>query len=372
MDFELDRNTLEMKRKAREFALKEFTPELAELCDREERYPEEIRRRAFEAGFLDMANPWTMLVAMEEFSRVDAGLGISALVSAFGSELLMLYGTDEQRKKYLEPVFRGERISAVGVTDPAAGSDVAGIRATLRKEKGGYILNGQKVFITNGTIANHYYVLARSGPPTAERRHANMTLVIVDGDAPGFTAVQMKGKLGMRASKTAELNFSDVWVPEENRVGEEGKGFYYIMTFFNISRIYVAAQAVGIAQGALDRLNAYIEGLAAKGSPIAGKESTMFLRAEIATAVEAARLITYRAASKLFKMDPDPVLTSMAKYLAARTAAETTRKVLEFMGQDGLHSDMERAYRDAKIMEIWEGSNEVEKLVISRMMGRSK
>jgi alkylation response protein AidB-like acyl-CoA dehydrogenase len=371
MDFELDEKTIKMKEKAREFALTEFTSELAELCDREERYPDEIRRKAYAAGFIDMANPWTMLVAMEEFCRVDAGLGVSALVSAFGSEVLMLYGSEAQKKKYLEPVLRGEKISAFAVTDPGAGSDVAGVSATLTKKGNGYLLNGQKIFITNGSIANHYYLLARSSPP-GEKRHRGLSMVIVEADMPGFTAVQMKGKMGMRASNTAELNFKDVFIPEENLIGEEGKGFYYVMTFFNISRIYVAAQAVGIAQGALDRFKAYVEKLRSEGNRYADYESTQFVAAELATRVEAARMLTYKAASRLFNFNPDPVLTSMAKYFAAETAALCTGSMLKFMGKDGVATDMERLYRDAKIMEIWEGSNEVEKLVISRMLGRGK
>ncbi|MEM3851416.1 MAG: acyl-CoA dehydrogenase family protein [Methanomassiliicoccales archaeon] len=369
MQFELDDKTLEARKRAREFALREFGSELAEVCDRTEKYPEEIRRRAFEAGFLDLQNPWAMLVTMEEFCRVDPGLGLSALVPAFGSEVLMLYGSEEQKRKYLEPVMQGKKISAFAVTDPGAGSDVAGIGATLTPAEGGYLLNGQKVFITNGAIANHYYLLARSSPPPSqEKRHRGLSLVIVDADSPGFTAVQMKGKMGMRASNTAELSFHDVFIPKANLIGEEGKGFYYVMTFFNISRIYVAAQATGIAQGALDRLLTYVHSLKESGNEASGSENTQFLISEIATRVEAARMLTYRAASRLFSFNPDPVITSMSKYFAAETAALCTARVLEFMGYDGVNSDMERLYRDAKIMEIWEGSNEVEKLVISRMM----
>ena len=162
MDFELPEDVAAVRKKARDFALREFTPEVASKYDREETYPDEIRRKAFSEGFLDMSNPWGMLVAMEEFCRVDAGLGLSAIVPAFGSEVVMLFGNEEQKKKYLDPVLRGEKISGFAITDSGAGSDVAGISATLQKNgDGSYSLNGQKTFITNGAIADHFYHLAK-------------------------------------------------------------------------------------------------------------------------------------------------------------------------------------------------------------------
>ena len=372
MDFELPENVKAVREKAREFALREFTAEKAAEYDRDEKYPDQIRRRAHEEGFLDVSNPWGILVATEEFCRVDAGLGLSAIVPAFGSEVLMLFGSVEQKKKYLEPVLKGEKLSGFAVTDSGAGSDVAGISATLKKsEDGNYILNGQKMFITNGSIADHFYLLARSSAAPADKRHRGLTMVIVESGMPGFRAEQLKGKLGMRATNTAELTFNDVHIPKENVIGEEGKAFYYVMTFFNISRIYVAAQAIGIAQGAFDRLMEYRNSLGG-GNGLAGSESAQFLVAELASRIEASRLLTYRAASYLFNFNPDPVATSIAKYYAAETAAETVRRALEFMGVDGTTTDMERLYRDAKIMEIWEGSSEVEKLVIARMIDRKE
>ncbi len=369
MDFDLPDDVRAMKKKAREFAVREFTPEIAAKFDEEENYPDDIRRKAFSEGYIDMSNPWGMLVAMEEFCRVDAGLGLSAIVPAFGSEVVMLFGSEEQKKNYLEPVMRGEKISGFAITDSGAGSDVAGISATLQKVDGGdYLLNGQKTFITNGAIADHFYLLARSSPAMPDKRHRGLTMVVVESRMEGFRATQLKGKLGMRATNTAELTFNNVRIPAANVIGEEGRAFYYVMTFFNISRIYVAAQALGIAQGALDRLKSYIASLKASGRPIASLESTQFLVAEVASRVEAARLLTYRAASYLFKFNPDPVATSIAKYYAAETATYAVTRVLEFMGADGITTDLERAYRDAKIMEIWEGTSEVEKLIIARMI----
>ncbi len=369
VDFELPEDVKAMKLRAREFATREFTPEVASKYDSEEKYPEEIRKRAYSEGFLDMSNPWGMLVAMEEFCSIDPGLGLSAIVPAFGSEILLLFGNDLQRKKYLEPVMRGEKISGFAVTDSGAGSDVAGISATLQKgDDGNYVLNGQKIFITNGAIADHFYLLARSSPGTAEKRHRGLTMVIVESSMPGFSSTQLKGKLGMRATNTAELTFDNVHIPAENVIGEEGRAFYYVMTFFNISRIYVAAQALGIAKGAFDRLKNYTASLREEKNDLCSSESTQFLVAELASRIEAARLLTYRAASYLFSFKPDPVATSIAKYYAAETATYAVTRILEFMGVDGITGDLERFYRDAKIMEIWEGTSEVEKLIIARML----
>jgi len=365
MSYGLPESAEAIRLKAREFALREFTPDVSSYYDVSEKYPDEIRRRALAEGFLSMQDPWGMLVTMEEFCRIDPGIGLSALISAFGSEVLMLYGTDEQKKKYLEPVLRGEKISGFAVTDSNAGSDVAGIGATLQDMGDHFLLNGQKMFITNGSIADHFYLLARSSPPPEGKRHRGMTLVIVESGWEGFSSAQLKGKLGMRATNTAELTFRDVRIPKSNVIGQEGKGFYYVMTFFNISRIYVAAQAVGIAQGVLDRLLAFVKGLDMEGR--AG-EQAQFLLAEIASRVEASRLLTYRAAGFLFNFNPDPAATSIAKYYAADTANYAVSSALEFMRLGGITSDMERFYRDAKITEIWEGTSEIEKLVIARSM----
>lgn len=373
MDFELPDEVKAVKAKAREFALREFTKEIAARYDREEKYPDDIRKKAFSEGFLDMSNPWGLLVTMEEFCRVDPGIGLSCIVPAFGSEVLMLFGNDQQRKKYLEPVMRGEKISGFAITDSGAGSDVAGIGATLRKsEDGSYLLNGQKIFITNGSIADHFYLLARSSPAPEEKRHRGLSMVVVESSMPGFKANQLKGKLGMRATNTAELTFNDVKIPAENLIGEENRAFYYVMTFFNISRIYVASQALGIAQGAFDRLKDYIAALRKENNALVSSESAQFLVAEVASRIEAARLLTYMAASYLFNYNPDPVITSMAKYYAAETATYAVTRILEFMGVDGVASDLERLYRDAKIMEIWEGTSEVEKLVIARMLDQKE
>ena len=364
LDFSLPKDAEEIRQRAIKFAREEFREDLASKHDAEELYPHELRKKAFEAGLVRIDNPWGMLLTMEEFCRVDPGLGISVLASVFGSELLLLYGTDKQRQKYLEPVLNGSKVSAVAVTEPVAGSDVAGITSKMDQEPdGSFLLNGQKMFITNGTIADFYYVLARtSPPPSKEKRHHGMSVAIVERPWPGVSVNKLKGKLGMRATDTAEIKFENVRVPRENILGEIGKGFYYIMTFFNISRVYVAAQSVGIAQGALDELLSYIR---ETGS---NEESLQFILAEAASKIEAARLLTYKAASLVFQFNPDPALTSMAKYFSAEVANFVTESVMEYMGHRGLLTKLERFYRDSKITEIWEGTSEIEKLVIARTL----
>ncbi len=364
MDFDLPPEILEKKKKVREFALKNFDMEKAKYYDLNEKFPFEIRKKALEEGIIEY-DPWALLVTIEELFRVDAGMGFSVFSPFFGNENIMLLGTDYQKKKYLEPVLKGEKIMGFAVTEPVAGSDVAGIQSRIEKKDGKWILNGNKMFITNGSIADFLVVLARNGPPPSqEKRHHNMTFSIVEMNWKGVSRNKLTGKMGMRASDTAEIIFENVEVPEENILGEVGKGFYIAMQFFNISRIYVAAMALGIAQGALDRLlnRAYND------KEFSSNEHVQFTIAEVATRIEAARLLTYKAATYLFQMNPDPVLTSMAKYYAAETGTYATERVLSLLGLDGALTELERIFRDAKINEIWEGSSEIEELTIYRML----
>jgi len=370
MDFEMDEEVKKAQEAAREFASTYFTEELAERSDRLEEFPVDLVKISKQKRLLDYSNPWKVLVTIEELVRKDPGLGISVTISAFGSEIFLLFGNDEQKEKYLNRVFNGEITLGLAVTEPGGGSDVANIKAEARLEGDHYVLNGAKMFISNGQIADYFLVLARtSPPPSEEKKHRGMSVFVVDSKSEGFVVNKLHGKLGVRATNTAELIFNNVRVPRENLVGEEGKGFYYIMTFFNISRIYVAAQGIGIASGALDRLIEFAK-KSGKGEGGEMKEALQVAIAEIATRIEATRNITYKAASYLFKFNPNPVVTSMAKYYAADTAVFATTRAMEIMSLQGLTSDMERFFRDAKILDIWEGTSEIEKLIITRMMLR--
>lgn len=366
MDFDFPEDIQKAREKAADFARKEISSEMAREYDRLEKFPEELRKKAFEYGIIDYANPWSMLVTIEELCRADPGLGISATVSLFGAEVIMLFGSDQQKEKYLSRVQNGEKIMGLAVTEPGGGSDVAGIKTTAVEKDGSLVLNGAKMFITNGNIADFFVMLVRTTEPKDGKRHHGLSAVVVDSDSPGFSKNKLMGKLGVRATNTAELILDNVSIPKENLIGEEGKGFYYIMTFFNISRAYVAAQAIGIAQGALDRILAHLDKLNKSGEPGKITEEIQFLAADIATRIEASRLLTYKAASYLFQFRPNPTLTSMSKAYASETAVFAAEKALEITGYAGITGDLERFFRDAKIMEIWEGTSEIEKLIISR------
>ena len=369
MDFELSDDVKGAISRAKDFADKYFTEEIAERADSEEQFPSDIVAISKKEKILDFSNPWQVLVTIEELVRRDPGLGISVTISAFGAEIFMFFGNDAQKEKYMNPVFAGKKSLGLGVTEASGGSDVASITTEAKLDGDSYVLNGGKMFISNGQIADNFLVLARTSPaPSPEKKHRGLSVFVVDAKSPGFAINKLHGKLGVRATNTAELIFNNVRVPKENMVGEEGKGFYYIMTFFNISRIYVAAQGLGIAHGALDRLIEYSKKYADHSETGELKEDMQLAIAEIATRVEATRNITYKAASYLFKFTPNPIITSMAKFYAAESAVFSTQKAMELMSLHGLTSDLERFFRDAKILDIWEGTTEVEKLIITRMM----
>ncbi|MHB1440851.1 MAG: acyl-CoA dehydrogenase family protein [Cuniculiplasma sp.] len=367
MDFELSEELKQYGKKVREFSLREFSNKVASIYDIQEKYPDELRLKALKEGIIDFSNPWKTMIGIEEMCRVDPGLGISVTVPFFGAEVLMLHGSDHLKEKYLGKVAAGEKIMGLGVTEPGGGSDVAGLKTVARKEGSKYVVNGSKMFITNGTIADFFVMLVRTAhPDDPAKRHRGLSVLVVERNFKGFDSNKLTGKLGVRATNTGELILNEVHVPTENLVGEEGKGFYYIMEFFNISRIFVAAQSVGIAQGALDRTIEYLKNAEKRGEYVG--EERKFKLAEMATRVEAARLLMYKAATFLFNYNPNPTLTSMAKGYASETAAFAAEIAMEITGQTGLNTELERFFRDSKIMEIWEGTTEVEKIVISRMM----
>ena len=369
MDFDFPEEAQAARKKAREFALREFTPAIAKESDELETFRDEIRKKMFAENIIDVNSPWSLVVAIEETCRVDPGNAIASTASMFGAEILMLFGSEEQKEKFLLPTQRGEKIMGLAVTEPGGGSDVAGLKTKAERRGDKLILNGSKMFITNGTTADFYLMLVRTSTPD-EKKHHGLSVVIVEANTPGFTRNKLVGKLGVRATSTAELILDNVEIPADRIVGEEGKGFYYVMTFFNISRVYVAAQSIGIAQGCMDRTLEYLKALKGKEKEEI-LEDTQFSVVDVATRIEASRLLTYKAASYLFQFKPNPALTSMAKSYASETAVIAAQKALEITSAYGMNSDIERFFRDSKIMEIWEGTSEIEKLIIYRSMEKS-
>ncbi len=378
MDFKLTREQQDIRKAAREFAEGEF-PEIAQVCDQEERYPRGLVKKAAELGFIGLNLPekyggsgygyLEKCIVSEAFWRVDPGLGSVLISATFGADMIELYGRDEQKERFLTPLTSGEAVMGSAITEPDAGSDVSAVRTTAVKDGNDYLINGNKMFITNGTVASYFMVICLTNPH-APSRHGRHSVILLESDREGFEANKLRHKLGIRASDTAELAFKDVRVPQENLIGEEGKGFYQFMEFFNRTRIHVGAQGVGIAQGAMEKAIKYAKGRKQFGQALGTFQAIQFKIAEMATLVRAARNLVYEAAWKADKGQPDRKLTAMAKWFAGETAVRVAEEAVQVHGGYGYMAeyDVERFYRDAKIIEIYEGTKEIEKLIIARAL----
>lgn len=378
MEFDLTEEQRMIQDTAYKFAVNEMAP-VARDYDREEKYGREIWKKACEAGLVGPVIPeeyggpgmgfLEQALITEQLSRIDLGLCLCIISAIFGSEHILFFGTDDQKRKYLPPLVSGEAISAGAFTEPDAGTDVAGIRTRAVKNGGDYIINGTKMFITNGTVCNFMCVLCVTDPE-AEPRHARQSIILVEADRPGVNVTKIKGKLGIRASDTAEVVFDDVRVPQENLIGQEGRGFYQLMEFFDATRTMVAAQGVGLAQGALDKAVKYVQERKVFGRPLASNQAIQFQLAEMATKIELARTLTYKAAWLVDQGRTSPSLNAMAKYFAGEMAVWVCDKALQMHGGYGYidEYDVQRFYRDAKILEIYEGAKEAEKMTIARRL----
>ena len=378
MDLKLTREQQDIRKAAREFAEGEF-PEIAQACDQEETYPRHLVKKAAELGFIGLNLPekyggsgygyLEKCIVSEEFWRVDPGLGSVLISATFGADMIELYGRDEQKEKFLTPLTSGEAVMGSAITEPDAGSDVSAVRTTAVKDGNDYVINGNKIFITNGTVASYFMVICLTNPRDPSR-HGRHSVILLESDREGFEANKLRHKLGIRASDTAELAFKDVRVPQENLIGEEGKGFYQFMEFFNRTRIHVGAEGVGIAQGAMEKAIKYAKERKQFGQALGSFQAIQFKIAEMATLVRAARSLVYEAAWKADKGEPDRKLTAMAKWFAGETAVRVAEEAVQIHGGYGYMAeyDVERFYRDAKIIEIYEGTKEIEKLIIARTL----
>ena len=377
MDFDLSEEQRMIQDMAYKFAVKEIAPRAQEY-DREEKFGHEVWQKAAEAGLLGPVIPekyggpgfgfLEQALIMEQLCRIDLGLCL-CLSTCFGSEHILFFGTEGQKEKYLPPLVRGEKIIAGAFTEADAGTDAAGIRTRAVKDSGDYVINGTKMFITNGTICDFMCVLCVTNPD-AEKRHERQSIILVETDRPGFQAVKIRGKMGVRASDTAELSFEDVRVPQSNLIGKEGRGFYQLMEFFDATRTMVAGQAVGVAQGALDLALKYVGERKTFGRPLGSNQAIQFQLAEMATRIELARTLTYKAAWLVDQKRPNPSLNAMAKYYAGETAVWVCDKALQMHGGYGYidEYDIQRLYRHSKVLEIYEGAKEAEKMTISRRL----
>jgi alkylation response protein AidB-like acyl-CoA dehydrogenase len=382
MDFELTDEQKDIKKAAREFAEKAF-PEVAEECDVNETFPKALWKKACELGFVGVfideayGGPGLGLLEnvliMEEFCRVDAGCAGVALTT-LGSEFILLYGREEQKRKYLPGLTKGEAIMGMAITEPDAGSDAASITTTAQRVKDHYVINGNKMFITNGSIADFIIVLCLTNE-NERVKSKRQSAILVETKRKGFEANQLKRKLGMRASDTSELHFSEVEVPLENLIGGlEGEGFYQLMAVFNRTRVTVAVINVGVAQGGLEKAIQYAKQRKQFGSPIGSFQGIQFKLAEMASWIEAARTLCYKVAWMVDHGKVDPKLISMAKWFAGEVGVKVIDEVVQIHGGYGYLGEygIERLYRDVKLAEIVEGTKEIEKLIIAReILGRT-
>lgn len=377
MNFQLSEEHEMIRKMVRDFANKEVAP-TAEERDEEERFDREIFEKMAELGLTGI--PWpeeyggigsdylAYCIAVEELSRVCASTGVtlSAHTSLAGWPVYT-FGTEEQKQKYLRPMAEGTKIGAYGLTEPSAGSDAGSMRTSAREDGDHYVLNGSKIFITNGGIADIYVVFAVTDP---ESKHKGTTAFIVEKDFEGFSVGKKERKLGIRSSPTTEIIFDNCRVPKENVLGELGQGFKIAMQTLDGGRNGIAAQAVGIAQGALDASIDYAKEREQFGKPILVNQGVSFKLADMATSIEASRLLTYQAAWLESNKMSYSKESAMAKLMAGDTAMKVTVEAVQVFGGYGYTKDypVERYMRDAKITQIYEGTQEVQRLVISRMV----
>ncbi|MBT8338816.1 MAG: acyl-CoA dehydrogenase [Desulfatitalea sp.] len=384
MDFELNKTQMDIQKAVRDFVKGEFSKELALELEEKHEFPRKIWKKACDLGLIGVHFPETYsgqglgsledILVVEELCRGDSSIGSAVALSAFASEIILHYGTNAQKEKYLTAVAEGKMMSAGAFTEPDHGSDITFMNTTAVRDGDEWVVDGGKTFITNGGLAGFYSVLCQTDPD-AKPGYRGQSLILVEADREGVSATDIGAKMGIRMMATAEVTFKQVRVPLENLIGEENKGFYHVLHFFDESRIQIAAQALGTAQGAYDRALAYVKQREQFGKKIAQFQVTQHKLADMATKIELARLITYKAAWNFDQGRIDPKLTSMAKMYAARTAVEVADEAIQLLGGYGYMTEyeVERFYRDAKITEIYEGTKEIQKNTIaSALIGKLK
>lgn len=376
MDLDLNSDQKMLQSEVRKFAEAELAPTAPEI-DKSGEFPWDNLKKMAKLGLLGIIIPEeyggagfdfvSLAIAIEEISRICATTGVIVAVNnSLASYPIMQFGSEEQKKKYLPRLASGEKLGAFGLTEPNAGSDVAALESTARLDGDHYVLNGTKRFITNAGEAGIFVVFAYTNK---EMKHKGVSAFIVERDTPGFSLGKHEDLMGIRATANCELIFEDAKIPKENLLGKEGEGFKICMNTLDVSRIDIGAQAVGIAQGALDEAVRYAKERKAFGQPIGNFEMVQAMLAEMATQIQAARLLVYYAGSckdkgmKRFSRE-----SAMSKYYAATIAVDVARKAVQIHGGYGYTKDyaVERLYRDAKILELYEGTSEIQKIVIAR------
>ena len=378
MYFKLSDDHLMIQKTIRDFAVNEVEPSAAER-DEEERFDIELFYKMGELGLTGL--PWeekyggsgfdflAYAIAVEELSKVcgSTGVTLSAHVSLC-SWPIWKFGTEEQKLKYLTPLAEGTKLGAFGITEPSAGSDAGGTKTTAVLDGDAYVLNGTKIFITNGYYADTYIIIARTGPK--ELGSKSISAFIVEKGTPGFTFGKKEKKLGIRSSATYELIFDNCRIPKENLLGKEGEGFKIGMMILDGGRNGIASQALGIAEGAYEFALDYAKQRVQFGKPISDLQAIRFKLADMATRIEAAKLLTYKAAWLEGQHEPYGMASAMAKVFAGDTAMYVTTEAVQILGGYGYSREypVERMMRDAKITQIYEGTNEIQRVVISNLL----
>ncbi|PWK16342.1 acyl-CoA dehydrogenase [Tumebacillus permanentifrigoris] len=376
MNFQLTQDQQEIRKLVRNFALKEVAPTAAERDEKEE-FSHEIFKKMAEIGLTGI--PWpeeyggagmdfvSYVIAVEELSRVCASTGVTLSVqTSLAGWPLYAFGNEAQKQKYLRALAEGTSIGAYGLTEPGSGTDSGGMRTNAVEKDDHWLLNGSKIFITNGGVADIYVVFAVTD--AEKRTRGGITAFIVEASYPGFSVGKHEKKLGIRASTTTEIIFEDVKVPKENVLGQVGEGFKIAMMTLDGGRNGIAAQALGIAQGALDHATEYSKQRKQFGQSISNFQAIQFKLADMATEIEAARLLTYQAAWLESEGLPYSKQSAMAKVFASEVAVKAASEAVQIFGGYGFSREypVERFYRDAKITQIYEGTSEVQRMVISR------
>ncbi|MYL68242.1 acyl-CoA dehydrogenase family protein [Halorubrum distributum] len=377
MEFQLTDEQKQLREEVRKFADEEIRPVATEY-DVDEAYPHEVMDKAADMGLLAPHVPveyggigYSSLenaILTEELFAADPGIGLCISSAGFGAEALMEFGTEEQKERVLPEVTAGDAVMGSAISEPQAGSDVTSVATRAEKDGDEWVINGSKMWITNGTVADYFVVVCETDPKIDDR-YSGYSQILVEADRDGLTRDKITGKLGIRASDTAELRFDDVRVPEENLIGQRGMGFLQLMQFFDETRTAVAAQGVGIARGAAERALEYAEEREQFDRPISDFQAIKHKLAEMHTNTEAARWLTYRSAWAVDNESGDlTALASMAKEFASRTAVEVADEAVQVHGGAGFVNDhdVERLYRDAKITQIYEGTTEIQKNIVAR------
>ena len=374
MNLNFTEEQLMMRDMVRDFAQNEIAPFVEKMEAGE--FPRPILNKMADLGLMGITVPEeyggsgmdfiSYIIAINELSKVSAVIGVILSVhTSVGTNPILYFGNEEQKQKYVPKLAKGEYLGAFCLTEPSAGSDAASLKTRAVKKGDKYIINGSKIFITNGGEADVYIVFAKTDPEKGSR---GVTAFIVEKDAPGLIIGKDEKKMGLHGSRTVELSFENMEVPEANRLGEEGEGFKIAMANLGVGRIGIAAQALGIAEAALDAAVKYAGERQQFGKPIIANQGIGFKLADMATAVEAARLLVYRAADLRSKGLPCGKEASMAKLFASQTAREVAIEAVQVFGGYGYTKEypVERYFRDAKITEIYEGTSEIQRIVISK------